>query len=319
MSPDPVGRRRLLGQVGALALPLSLGDAAGAAAPPGASALASRTDRARTPLEPGAHAMPSWDRDPVRTYVRVVADLAGADTWKWFSGRLHAALPDGAIVPLLGFDSLIRRRAGPFDAAGTTIRFSEATVFHDPATGEILDEYRNPLNGRVVRPLHYPEGPNLLPTTPSMFARGEDGGGFGPWTVSDGTARFTRESRTDAPHPLDPAVWKLESSGPRFRALTLRSYAVDLAQLQDPARNAVAADYSLTVLSGWFPWMLLGQAPGQLLWQAQGRKVLHPDQVPSPLRARIAARFPGLFEPEVPWKGPMSFLRWHMEQRQPER
>jgi hypothetical protein len=65
--------------------------------------------------------------------------------------------------------------------------------------------------------------------------------------------------------------------------------------------------------------MLLGQMPGQLLWQAQGRKVLQVEQVPSSLRARIAARFPGLFEPTVPWKGPMSFLRWHVEQRRPER
>jgi hypothetical protein len=170
----------------------------------------------------------------VRTYVRVVADLAGADTWKWFSGRPHAALP----------------------------------------------------------------------------------GGFGAWTVSDGTARVTRESRTDSPHPLDPAVWKLESSGPRFRALTLRSYSVELAV---PARTAVTADYSLTVLSGWFPWMLLGQMPGQLLWHAQGRKVLQVEQLPSLLRTRIAARFPGLFEPVVPWKGPMSFMRWHAEQRRPER
>jgi hypothetical protein len=259
--------------------------------------------------------VPSWEHDPVRTYVRVVSDLSGADTWKWFSGRLHAALPEGEIVPLLGFDSVIRRKAGPFDPASVTISFSEATVFRDVASGEILDEWRNPLTGRLVRPLHYPEGPNPLTSTPASFA---PGGGFSPWVVSDGTARFTRESRTDSPHPLDPAVWKLESSGPRFRALTLRSYTIPLDGYADPACTALPADYSLTVLSGWFPWMLLGQRPGQMLWQAEGRKVATPDAIPPDVRARIVARFPGLFEPVVPWKGPMSFMRWHMEQRRPE-
>jgi len=42
-------------------------------------------------------------------------------------------------------------------------------------------------------------------------------------------------------------------------------------------------------------------------------------EIPAALRTRIAARFPGLFEPVVPWKGPMSFLRLHIEQRRPER
>jgi hypothetical protein len=259
---------------------------------------------------------PDWAQDPVRTYVRVVCDLAGADTWKWFTGRLHAALPDGAIVPLLGFDSVIRRKLAAFDPSSATITFSEATVFRDLASGEILDEWRNPLNGRIVRPLHYPEGPNPLTSRAADFV---PGGGFSPWVTSAGTARFTRESRTDSPHPLDPAVWRLESSGPRFRALTLRSYTVALADFADPARTALPADYSLTVLSGWFPWMLLGPLPGQMLWQAEGRKVDAPEQIPTDLRARILARFPGLFASVVPWKGPMSFMRWHMEQRQPER
>jgi hypothetical protein len=306
-APPPARRRELLQG-------LAAGAALAAFAGPGPAAAQAQT----TPADnngPGA-TVPSWERDPVRTYVRVVCDLAGADTWKWFTGRLHAALPDGAIVPLLGFDSVIRRKLAALDAASATITFSEATVFRDLASGEILDEWRNPLSGRVVRPLHYPEGPNPLTSRAADFA---PGGSFAPWLVSAGTARFTRESRSDSPHPLDPAVWKLESSGPRFRALTLRSYTVALADFADPARTALPADYSLAVLSGWFPWMLLGPLPGQMLWQAEGRKVASPEDIPAALRARIVAKFPGLFAPVVPWKGPMSFMRWHMEQRRPER
>lgn len=64
--------------------------------------------------------------------------------------------------------------------------------------------------------------------------------------------------------------------------------------------------------------MLLGQTPGQMLWQAEGRKVAAVGQIPADLQRRIAARFPGLFEPVLPWRGPMSFMRWHVEQRKPE-
>ncbi len=298
-----IGRRPML--LGAVAAAAASATASAAAAAPASTAV----QRAASPGEP------SWQTDPVRTYVRVVADLAGADTYKWFSGQLHAALADGAIVPLVGFDAVIRRKAGAFDQAGVVIVFSEATVFHDLENGRVIDEFTNPVNGRRTRPLHYPEGPNPLPATPAMFAAG---GSFSEWLVSGGTARFTRETRVDSPHPLDPAVWKLESSGPRFRALTLRSYSVATRDLANAALTSMPAEYSLTVLSGWLPWLLLGQTPGQLLWQAQGRKVTAVEEIPAAVRARIDRRFPELFAPVLPWREPMNFMRWHERQRRPE-
>ncbi len=69
-------------------------------------------------------------------------------------------------------------------------------------------------------------------------------------------------------------------------------------------------------MSGGRP--LLGHTPGQLFWQAQRRKDSSAGGIPADLRRRIATRFPGLFEPVVPWCGPMSFLRWHAAQRTPE-
>ncbi len=104
------------------------------------------------------------------------------------------------------------------------------------------------------------------------------GGSFSEWLVSGGTARFTRETRVDSPHPLDPAVWKLESSGSRFRALTLRSNSVATRDLANAALTSI----------------------------------------PAALRARIDSRFPEWFAPVLPWREPMSFMRWHQRQRRPE-
>ncbi len=242
--------------------------------------------------------------------------------WYWYTGILDAAIPGRPIVPLLACDTLIRREVLPQTDGSYAIRVFEANYFRLPDQPQPLQFFENPLNGRRVEPLHYREGPHfmVLSDRAPRFVVGAD-----PGRILDGapdrasTAPFslrwqragsllwtTRENYSDRPHPLDASVWQLESSGVRQSGGSFSNYFADAAEVASPKRDRVDCSFAYQAIFGWWPWLLMGQTPGYLLWRAQGRKLTSVAEIPTQSRAGFEQVHPRIFASGLPWTEPAS-------------
>ncbi len=269
----------------------------------------------------------------LNAFLKIFVSRRPETIWYWYTGILDAALPGRTVVPLVACDTLIRREVLPQPDGSVAVRTFEANFFRLRDQPQPLEWFDNPLNGRRVEPLHYREGPHFLVLSDRApkFVAGHDPAQIristadraaSPplalrWQRAGSQLWVTRETYSDAPHPLDPSVWRLESSGARQSGGSFANYFADAAQVTEPTRDRVDCGFAYQAIFGWWPWLLMGQAPGQLFWRAQGRKLATVADVPSQSRAGFEKLHPQIFASGLPWTEPASMWRDFPRLRRP--
>lgn len=254
------------GAAGAAAWPV-LGTAAGAAGLPAGA----------RPLQ---FASPE---DELRAFIRMKGATDPVDAPLWYFGTLYAQLPDGRSTPLLGFQGLeLARFERQPDGAYRTYE-TMTTVFADPVTGEFIDEFRNPLTGKVNQVVSNSGGGEAYEyaTTHAqpMFGKyTRPGTGLGAKWAATPTHVWMSYPRTY------PDVWPQPSS----EYITMHATRADF---EGRGRYVPATFFSTTVLP-WFKWLEMGDRPGWTLWHANGYKFRSLAEVPRPLIARLEQRHP---------------------------
>lgn len=235
-------------------------------------------------------------------FAKMFVSTRAETVWYWYSGVLNAAIPGKTIVALAGCDTLIRRNVLPQADGRIGVRTFEANFFRHANGTEAIERMTNPVTGREVQPFHYREGPHVLllserhaprfvagtevPPLPSEPGVGALPPPFSmPWQRSGPVVWTTRETYADRSHPLDPTIWKLESSGPRLAFGSFASYFSPAAQLASPRVARADCDFTYQAIAAWWPWLLMGQTPGHMIWRAQGRKPDSLDETPAASRA----------------------------------
>jgi hypothetical protein len=269
-------------------------------------------------------------REQLHAFMKVYTSLRAERVWYWYTGVLHAARPNEPVVPVIACDSLIRRDVLPQPDGSFGVRTFEANYYHpidDPAPAL---RFRNPLNGRDVEPLHYREGPHVQvlsergmrwvsgtevappPARQDMAVRS-----VATWQQAGPVVWATREMYGDRPHPLDAATWRLESSGARMSFGSFSNYFTLASQLDDESVTRADCEFSYQALTVWWPWMLMGSAPGQMLWRANGRKLRSFDEIPADSRAGFERLHPTMFGEAYPWTEPTSLWSAYPREREP--
>lgn len=238
---------------------------------------------------------------PLHKFMKVYASLQPATLWYWYSGIMEMAPQGGAVVPLAGVDTLIRRDVS-FNADGNfTVVTTEANYFHGLDDADPLDRIINPVTGRTVAPLHFSEAQRtniwsqqaLAPRKTEMIESAITWREAGPYSW------LHRDLHVDTPHPLDMQQWPLEASGARNRTGSFSTHCALTRDISDPALAAAPCSFTYEAIFGWLPWLLMGQRPGQLLWRASGMKLPAIDHIPAPSRARFERLFPAIFTGEA--------------------
>jgi hypothetical protein len=302
-------------------LSLLLGSAAGLASAPVGAATGETARRL-------ANASP---REQLRAFVKVFVSLEAETVWYWFTGLLHAARPDKPVVPFLACDTLIRRDVLPQADGSFGVRTFEANYYHPPDSQDPAVRITNPLNGRAIEPFHYREGPHVLVLSEggSRWVAGTD---VKPAPVADGKAQTqfaeswrqagpvvwtTRETYTDRPHPLERTKWRLEASGTRMTFGSFANYFAPAAEVESRDVARTDCSFAYQALTGWWPWMLMGDVPGHVLWRANGRKLRSLDETPPESRAAFERLHPRLFATGFPWTTPASLWTDYPRERAP--
>jgi len=122
---------------------------------------------------------------------------------------------------------------------------------------------------------------------------------FGPDTVV-----LSEDFHGFYPNKLDPAKWPRESAGAMVQSSELFRYFIDRKRLEDPTQTHVTHNGSWVRITPWLPWMLMGQAPGHILYDGIFHTTRTLDYYPPGVVERIKARYPGYLTAPTRWYGP---------------
>lgn len=264
-----------------------------------------------------------------RLMARITANLDGTRVKHgWYRGRVMGVAPDAAARDLLGIMGMSSQRALPLpDRPGWMLLQREVGFFFDLGTGKVVDRWQNPLNDETVDVLHianpsvsrdiepverdtrfYDDAARAAAATKPFLL---------PWQTAGDRLFVEQHSHFWARNPLDPAVWVRESSGPMLQVSDMTSYNVSLSRAQDPKVTSLEHWGAWVHVRPWQPWMLMGAAPGHLLYNCFTGSADALAGIPADIVALTRERFPDfLTPPEKRTQAEPSVIRF-MRERKP--
>lgn len=166
----------------------------------------------------------------------------------------------------------------------------EVMLMLDPKTGEVLSQWENPYTGETVEVMQIHNDPvNGRPN----FATGADGKPMTLDSMCDaGPFVFMPfEAPLFYPNPL--AGEYQEFIGGEYHAMEIFDFAALKSELFDSTTPTAYPIVSWVRISGWAPWMKMGSRPGQMVFNAMGRKLPGGfDELPEVLKTEIRANYP---------------------------
>jgi hypothetical protein len=239
----------------------------------------------------------------------------------WYTGRLMSVVPGSAARDLLGVIGLGAARTLAQDAEGRwQILRRECGFFFDLSSGEVLDRWRNPFTEEDVEVVHIANDPVNQTISPirageqlyeQAVTRREPEPFVLPWQQAGRRAFVEFHSHLWARNPLDPAVWVRESAGPQVQISDMMTYTCDLAELQDASLPSVEYAGNWVHVRPWQPWMLMGTAPGNLLYHCFTGSATGLADVPPHIARIVEKRLPAFLQPpEKPGRSEGSLSRY---------
>lgn len=166
----------------------------------------------------------------------------------------------------------------------------EVMLMLDPATGEVLKDWINPYTGQKVEVMHIHNDPvNGRPN----FAVSADGKPYrmaslresGPWVF------MPFEAPLFYTNPLQGQYQKYV--GGTYHAMEIFDFAALKSELYNPKTPTAFPMVSWVRVSQWAPWMEMGDRPGQMVFNAMGRKLPGGfEELPEVLKKEIRANYP---------------------------
>lgn len=242
-------------------------------------------------------------RNRLAVYARMRGNGVGGPKgiW-WIAGTIYAKQTDEMVRPLIGMAGVSINHIVGGENGGIVQTMEEAGYFSDLVTGDIVDEWRNPLTGDMRRPEPYrmtvtqiirADGAVERPPNPRFPM--EVTGGLSSVQVYGDVAWI--EENTSARVPL------LGPSAPgrppeivpgRTRVIdNLATFQCRVADLLAPEGTFVPSTLAYQETDPWFPWMGMGDRAGLQIWQVKGRKLRSIDETPPGLLRRLQHDHPG--------------------------
>jgi hypothetical protein len=237
-------------------------------------------------------------------------------------------VPGQAVRELVGIIGMStqRLRAVP-EQGGYQLLQKECGFFTDLSTGAVLDRWRNPYSNEIVEPFHIANPAVnrwILPVVKEerFYDRVQNEAPVErpfvlPWQRAGDRVMLEQRTHFWANNPLDPAIWKRESGGPRIQVSDCMSYNVRYDDLVDPRRDSVEYSGHWVHVRPWQPWMLMGSHPGHCLYSAMTGSALRAENVPAQILGVVRERLPDFLQPPTEVrKSEPSMIRF-MRERKP--
>jgi hypothetical protein len=265
---------------GALLAPFAAGSVAeGAGAKAGAAQASREADANRAILA-----------DKVLTHVRIRGHQDGRSQYFWYRGTFYGQVTGQRTLPLLHIfgASSARMERKPDGSFGYRMR--EAGWFCDLETKQVVNEWKNPLNGKLVQPKHY----NSAQESTIAAAGIQPAGALPPGVEYVG---YVGEPSIDGDdvRTTEELLVRMPPRTPQDRARVATSLATFLAPrpaLVKSPDNWVPCTLAYQTLGSWQPWLDMGDVTGVVTWRLAGRKCNRREDIPADIRERIENEHP---------------------------
>lgn len=230
--------------------------------------------------------------------------ISGKPTLYWWSGRMYSHVAgerDRVLFNVHGMN--VRRcqiKTDPKKGLCWRSVSREVMFYLDPATNEVLREWKNPWTGETVPVVHVANDPvNLQPTSRFFCARDDEGKPIvrdGMFVKDDVVLEGGSAARLFYKNPL--AGDYQDYVGGMYHAMEFGTTAVPLAS----ARNADITEFNDSVISWgrisrWIPWMKMGDREGLVIFHTAGMRLEKFEELPEVVRREIDTNYPQYREP----------------------
>jgi len=267
----------------------------------------------------------------VTALAKLTATLA-PDGYKhgWYTGVLMGVVPGAAVRELVGVFGMSSQRlvAAP-EQGGYQLLQKECGFFTDLKTGEVLERWHNPYIDEIVEPFPIANPAVnrwILPVVKEeRFYDRVDGEAAAPaevpfvlpWKRAGDRVMLEQRSHFWARNPLDPEIWKRESSGPEIQVSDMISYHARWSELADPRRDSVDYSGHWVHVRPWQPWMLMGDHPGHCLYSAMTATAETTAELPPRILAVVRERLPEFLVPPAEVRPSEPSMIRYMRERKP--
>ncbi|MFK7886522.1 MAG: DUF1838 family protein, partial [Gammaproteobacteria bacterium] len=191
----------------------------------------------------------------------------------------------------------------------------EVGFYTDLKTGDVLEEWHNPLIDEKVRVVPIANDPFNFKITPYILA-GPSYGGLNdnkvaklpfrlPWReVGNNTVNLRTGIHLYYPSALDPEKWPRESAGKMNRVSEMFSYVIDREQLANASRTGITFSGAWGRITPWLPWMLMGQADGHCYYDCMMGAYDDTSVLSPKIRAYAEKNYAKYFEAPTVWTEP---------------
>ncbi len=254
---------------------------------------------------------PEWNRD---AYARLQGDLDMKSTrYGWLGGPVVGVVPGEKVRPLFNMEGFSTSRVIPIEGGYRQLRH-ELVVYKDLETGKILKTWTNPYTNEAVRvvpifndPFNY----NITLTHPEPWSLGglnkekaPPGPLLLPWSIKGDMLLLSIDVHFYYPNALQPDKWPRESAGPMVQMSEFYRHYCRLEDMKNPALTQVPVWGVWGRITPWLPWMLMGTAPGHVMYEVDFACSSRPGDASPELMALIEAEYPKLLTPPESDYGP---------------
>lgn len=181
----------------------------------------------------------------------------------------------------------------PVRGTGYRMTSREVMFFTDPATGQIVRQWRNPWTGETVDVMHIANDPvNGRPS----FPIGADGK---PYTVN--MRRMGQWLMMPLEVPLfytNPLAGDYQDYvGNKYHAMEIFDFAMRADEVLDTRNPTAYPSISWVRISDWMPWMKMRGRQGQIVFNAMGTKLRSYDELPDVIKNEIRTNYPAYTAP----------------------
>ena len=230
-------------------------------------------------------------------YARARGGIGDQPGLWWYSGRLWGKLINDKPVQFFNVEGLSFNRMERKGDGALHQVMEECGFWMDPDSGELLDDWTNPLNGLPCQAGHFrsKQDINFDPAGNVVSAGPFEGRIHEP--VISGDVIWVSESLLGAfPASRQPDQDPLTYPGPVRSMLSLATFTANKDTLLKKSPGFIPATLHFQSSSGWYPWMRMGQAQGHISFELAGRKLQNTDEIPDRLRGILNERRAGFIE-----------------------
>lgn len=223
----------------------------------------------------------------------------GVTRYGMWEGYLYSRAPgekDRQLFAVIGINTRqCERHVDPVRGAGFRSISREIMVYLDPATGEIIDTWKNPWTGETVEVIHAANDPvNMRQPTFEKTASGQ------PLEVTLRHYGDTLVASDEVPlfyeNPL--AGGYQEYIGGTYHAMEIFNTYYKAADLFDTRQVRISeSKISWQRISGWLPWMKMRDRPGVMIFNATGFSTFDRGQISPKLLRILETRYPDYLSP----------------------